>query len=200
MTISGRGHSASAGDDATDRGCCFRPRCRRGEPLPYTSRHRQCAVEHLGFCLLVVVVHSWNAPMPKRICMSRLFSRAVKKVDEWAGAPISETGAFSGFPRWRRPGASSSRSLSLRFRSIGALPTVASSRAFRIVDIVSVEEIKNSSASLSAAEQTEVSAFLFHFRHASDPEYQERVKSRLSDTEPSHWLAPEEFERQLDGK
>ena len=65
---------------------------------------------------------------------------------------------------------------------------------------MSVEEIKHSIASLSAKEQGEVSAFLFHLRHAADPDYQERVDSRLSDRDPAHWLTPKEFERQLDQK
>lgn len=65
---------------------------------------------------------------------------------------------------------------------------------------MSVEQIKQSIAALSAAEQSEVSAFLFHLRHASDPEYQEGVAARLSDRDPSHWLTPEDFERQLDQK
>jgi hypothetical protein len=63
---------------------------------------------------------------------------------------------------------------------------------------MSVEQIKKSLAALSPTEQSEVSAFLFHLRHATDPEYQERVASRLSDRDPSHWLTPEAFERQLD--
>ena len=63
---------------------------------------------------------------------------------------------------------------------------------------MSVEQIKSSLASLSPAEQGEVSAFLFHLRHVSDPEYQSRVETRLSDTDPTHWLSPEEFERRLD--
>jgi asparagine synthetase B (glutamine-hydrolysing) len=65
---------------------------------------------------------------------------------------------------------------------------------------MSVEQIKSSLALLSPTEQSEVSAFLFHLRHASDPDYQERVASRLSDKDRSHWLTPEEFERQLDRK
>jgi hypothetical protein len=65
---------------------------------------------------------------------------------------------------------------------------------------MSVEEIKQSIASLSPTEQGEVSAFLFHLRHASDPDYQERVSSRLSDRDATHWLTPEEFERKLDQK
>ena len=62
---------------------------------------------------------------------------------------------------------------------------------------MSVEDIKHGIAALSASEQNEVSAFLFHLRHASDPEYQDRVGERLADTDRSHWLTPEEFERRL---
>jgi hypothetical protein len=60
---------------------------------------------------------------------------------------------------------------------------------------MSVEQIKSSIASLSPEERSEVSAFIFHLRHASDPEYQNRVESRLTDTDPAHWLSPEEFEQ-----
>lgn len=65
---------------------------------------------------------------------------------------------------------------------------------------MNVDEIKRGIASLSPTEQGEVSAFLFHLRHTSDPSYQERVAARLSDRDPAHWLTPEEFERQLDQK
>lgn len=65
---------------------------------------------------------------------------------------------------------------------------------------MNVDEIKHGIASLSPNEQNEISAFLFHLRHVADPEYQERVNTRLSDTDSSHWLTPEEFERQLDQK
>ena len=65
---------------------------------------------------------------------------------------------------------------------------------------MNVEEIKRGIASLSAAEQGELTAFLFHLRHTSDPDYQERVATRLSDRDKNHWLTPEEFERQLDQK
>lgn len=65
---------------------------------------------------------------------------------------------------------------------------------------MNVDEIKHRIAVLSPSEQNEVSAFLFHLRHVSDPEYQERVQSRLSDTDPAYWLTPEKFERQLDQK
>jgi hypothetical protein len=65
---------------------------------------------------------------------------------------------------------------------------------------VSVEDIKQGIASLSPLEQVEVSAFLFHLRHSSDSDYQDRVNLRLSDRDSAHWLTPEEFDRQLDQK
>jgi len=69
-----------------------------------------------------------------------------------------------------------------------------------ILNAMNVEEIKRGIASLSPTEQGEVTAFLFHLRHTSDPDYQERVAVRLSDRNTTHWLTPEDFERQLDRK
>ena len=63
---------------------------------------------------------------------------------------------------------------------------------------MSVEEIKNELASLSQVEQKEVTDFLLHLRLVQDPAYQELVSERMSDKDASHWLKPEEFERQLD--
>ena len=61
---------------------------------------------------------------------------------------------------------------------------------------MSVEDIKKGLVSLSETEQRQVSAFLFHLRHKQDP--QDVVSQRLSDTEKTHWLSPEDFEKQLD--
>jgi hypothetical protein len=63
---------------------------------------------------------------------------------------------------------------------------------------VSVEEIKRGITALSLSEQNELSAFLFHLRHAADAEYQERLDVRLADQDRANWLTPEEFERRLD--
>jgi hypothetical protein len=63
---------------------------------------------------------------------------------------------------------------------------------------VSVEEIKQRIVALSSDEQTELSAFLFHLRRRSDPEYRQIVEARLADRDPSHWLTIEEFEGRLD--
>ena len=62
---------------------------------------------------------------------------------------------------------------------------------------MSVEEIKKGLIALSEAEQSEVTAFLFHLRHSRDPDYQDVVSARLSDSDSSHWVTPEEFEKRL---
>jgi len=62
---------------------------------------------------------------------------------------------------------------------------------------MSVEEIKKGLIALSEAEQSEVTAFLFHLRHSHDPDYQDVVSARLSDADSSHWVTPEQFEKQL---
>ena len=63
---------------------------------------------------------------------------------------------------------------------------------------MSVHEIMEGLATLGPGEQAQVSAYLFHLRHAADEEYQARVEARLADRDPAHWLTPEEFERRLD--
>jgi hypothetical protein len=63
---------------------------------------------------------------------------------------------------------------------------------------MNVLEIKDKLAALSRREQDEVVAFLFHLRHADDPEYQTTLTRRLEDKEPGHRLSPEQFERELD--
>jgi hypothetical protein len=57
------------------------------------------------------------------------------------------------------------------------------------------DEIKEKLARLPRKEQDEVIAFLFHLRHAGEAEYQADVSRRLQDQNPSHWLAPDDFER-----
>ena len=65
---------------------------------------------------------------------------------------------------------------------------------------MSVEDLKRALTTLSASEQSEVSAFLFHLRHRADAAYQKTVESRGTDKDSSHWLTPEEFEKRLDEK
>ncbi len=65
---------------------------------------------------------------------------------------------------------------------------------------MSVEELKKTVETLSPGEQNELTAFLFHLRHRGDVAYQEILKARVNDKDPSHWLTPEEFEKRLDTK
>jgi len=63
---------------------------------------------------------------------------------------------------------------------------------------MSVEQIKREITVMTADEQNEVTAFLFHLRHRGDPEYLDVVDARLNDHDQTHWLTPEEFELQID--
>jgi hypothetical protein len=65
---------------------------------------------------------------------------------------------------------------------------------------MSVLEIKERLATLPRKEQDEVMAFLFHLQHVGDREYQRQIARRLTDKDRSHWLSPDEFERELDKK
>jgi len=65
---------------------------------------------------------------------------------------------------------------------------------------MSVQEIKDTLAALPRKEQDEVIAFLFQLRHAGDSDYQSNISRRLQDKNQSHWLSPDEFERELDKK
>ena len=62
---------------------------------------------------------------------------------------------------------------------------------------MSVQELKAELAVLSETERAEVSAFLFHLRHASDPDYQAAVQRWMEDKDPSHWVPLDELERRL---
>ena len=63
---------------------------------------------------------------------------------------------------------------------------------------MSVDQIKREITVLTADEQNEVTAFLFHLRHRGEPDYRDAVDGRLNDRDQTHWLTPEEFEQQLD--
>ena len=62
---------------------------------------------------------------------------------------------------------------------------------------MSVQEIKAELAALSEKERAEVSAFLFHLRHASDEDYQAAVRRRLDDKDPAHWVPLNDLDRRL---
>ena len=63
---------------------------------------------------------------------------------------------------------------------------------------MSVQEIKDKLATLPQKEQDEVAAYLFHLRQLNDAAYQEAISRRLADKDASHWLSPDEFEKELD--
>ncbi len=63
---------------------------------------------------------------------------------------------------------------------------------------MSLEQLKREVASLTSREQAALISYTLKLRHASDAEYQKEVTDRLNDSEKSHWLTPEEFERRLD--
>ncbi len=63
---------------------------------------------------------------------------------------------------------------------------------------MSLEEIKSGIASLSHSQLNEITAFLFHIRHAKEDGYEAEINRRIEDKDPSHWLTPEEFEKRLD--
>jgi hypothetical protein len=63
---------------------------------------------------------------------------------------------------------------------------------------MSVKELKSQLVTLSPLEQAEVAAFLFHLRHATDPDYQSAVTRRIADKDTAHWLTPDELERRMD--
>lgn len=65
---------------------------------------------------------------------------------------------------------------------------------------MSVEELKKTVATLSAAEQAELTAFLFHLRHRSDAGYRAALDRRANESEASRWLTPEQFEEGLDAQ
>ncbi len=68
----------------------------------------------------------------------------------------------------------------------------------RTLSVMSVQELKEKLATLPRKEQDEVIAYLFHLRHATDELYESQIARRLDDKDPSHWLSPEQFERELD--
>jgi hypothetical protein len=60
------------------------------------------------------------------------------------------------------------------------------------------DEIKETLSRLPRKEQDEVIAFLFHLRHSDQSDYQKDVTKRLGDSDASHWLTPDQFEKELD--
>ena len=62
---------------------------------------------------------------------------------------------------------------------------------------MTIEQLKTAAAKLSAKKQKELIAFLLKLRNDRDPGYRRRMRDRLDDSDPSHWLTPDEFEARL---
>jgi hypothetical protein len=65
---------------------------------------------------------------------------------------------------------------------------------------MSVEEITQQIITLPPDQQDRIVALLFRHRHANDREYHSEISRRLDDKDPSHWLTPDQFEKELDRK
>ena len=63
---------------------------------------------------------------------------------------------------------------------------------------MSFEQIKREVALLDEQQQAELISYTLQLRYAHDATYRREVTDRLSDTDKSHWLTPDEFERRLD--
>ena len=63
---------------------------------------------------------------------------------------------------------------------------------------MTLEEIKKALEALGPTERREVLAFLLRLRLLDDPSYRAEVDRRSADSDPSHWLKPEQFEQRLE--
>jgi len=62
---------------------------------------------------------------------------------------------------------------------------------------MSFEQLKREVASLDDRQQAELISYTLQLRHAHDASYRREVTERLNDSDKSHWLIPQEFERRL---
>jgi hypothetical protein len=65
---------------------------------------------------------------------------------------------------------------------------------------MSFEQLKHEVARLSEHEQAELISYTLQLRHAHDAGYRRELTDRLNDSDKSHWLTPEEFERRASGQ
>ena len=63
---------------------------------------------------------------------------------------------------------------------------------------MSFEQLKREVALLDDQRQAELISFALQMRYANDVNHRREVTDRLNDSDKSHWLTPEEFERRLD--
>ena len=62
---------------------------------------------------------------------------------------------------------------------------------------MSFEQLKREVALLDEHQQAELISVALQLRYANDANHRREVTDRLNDSDKSHWLKPEEFERRL---
>lgn len=62
---------------------------------------------------------------------------------------------------------------------------------------MSLEQLKREVASLTSREQADLISYTLKLRYDNDANYRQEVTDRLNDSDKSHWLTPDEFERRL---
>jgi hypothetical protein len=62
---------------------------------------------------------------------------------------------------------------------------------------MSFEQIKRAVAMLDEQQQAELISYTLQLRYEHDNEHRREVADRLNDSEKTHWLTPDEFERRL---
>lgn len=65
---------------------------------------------------------------------------------------------------------------------------------------VSFEQLKREVAMLDDQHQAELISYTLQLRYAHDSAHRNEVTDRLNDSDRSHWLSPDDFERRLDSK
>lgn len=63
---------------------------------------------------------------------------------------------------------------------------------------MSLEQLKREVALLTSREQADLISYTLKLRYDNDANHRQEVTDRLNDSDKSHWLTPEEFERRLD--
>lgn len=62
---------------------------------------------------------------------------------------------------------------------------------------MSFDQLKREVALLNGEEQAKLISYTLQLRYANDDAHHREVTDRLNDSDKSHWLTPEEFERRL---
>jgi len=62
---------------------------------------------------------------------------------------------------------------------------------------MSMAELMRTVASLPAAQQNELAAFLLHLRLQHDPAWRTEMTRRVDDKDPANWLTLEDWKKEL---